>query len=244
MSNDNGQSRPPQGVSSEPATGGGKGAIVLELLAVLAAVPIFDVVAEQFGEFRLRLFGTLVSLLVAHYFLKRRGITWRDLGLRRPDSLWKTLPWTLAVIVTIFLVGGGLVNQVLLPALGLEPPDLSAFNNLPGNGGLLLFWLVMSWVSGGFIEEMLARGFFLNRFHDLFQNSAYAFPLAVVAQAALFGLAHSYQGLSGVIATGAIGLVMGIYYLLGKRSLWPLIVAHGTVDMVGIVAIYLGALSA
>ncbi len=243
MSNDNGQSRPPQGVSSEPATGGGKGAIVLELLAVMAAVPFFDVVAEQFGEFRLALFGTLVSLLLAHYFLKRRGLTWWDLGLRRPDSLWKTLACTVAVIVTVFLVGG-LVNGVLLPALGLELPDLSAFKNLPGNGDLLLFWLVMSWISGGVIEEMLARGFFLNRFRDLFQNSAYAFPLAAVAQAALFGLAHFYQGLSGVIATSAIGLVMGIYYLVGKRSLWPLIVAHGMVDTVGVVAIYLGALSA
>lgn len=241
MTNESEQSVPPSDMTSQPAVGGGSVAISLELLAVLVAFPISELLAAQFGEIRLGLIGTPIGLLVAHYFLRKRGIRWRDLGLRRPDSWGKTLAWTVAVIVTVFLMAGALVNAVLLPALGLKQPDFSIFNDLPGNLGLLLFWLTVSWSSGGFIEEMLARGFLLNRFRDLFHKSAYAYPLAVVAQAILFGLAHSYQGLSGFITTGVAGLVMGIYYLVGKRSLWPLILAHGTVDSIGIVAVYLGA---
>jgi membrane protease YdiL (CAAX protease family) len=64
--------------------------------------------------------------------------------------------------------------------------------------------------------------------------------LAIIAQAIMFGLGHSYQGLYGIVLTGAIGLVMGITYWLGGRWLLPVILAHGLVDTISITQVYLG----
>ena len=49
--------------------------------------------------------------------------------------------------------------------------------------------------------------------------------LAVVFSSILFGLAHSYQGWKGVFRTGAMGLIMALFYVL-TGSLWIPIVLH------------------
>ena len=227
--------------SAQAAAGESKGRVAFELLVIIATFLIIKGVAAQFTDFSVGPIAALIALTIAHFFLKRRGISWFDLGLARPASWLKTLAWAALIILVFMLAVAPLLGLVIFPALGLESPDISRFADLAGNLGLLLLWILLSFAVGGFVEEMLVRGFVLNRFRDLFGNIAYALPLAIVAQAALFGLAHSYQGFSGIIATGLAGLVMGIFYVVVKRSLWPLILAHGTVDSIGFIAIYFGA---
>lgn len=41
-----------------------------------------------------------------------------------------------------------------------------------------------------------------------------------------------------MIATGVIGFIFGLYYLIGKRRLAPLILAHGVINTIGMVANY------
>ncbi|CAN0277659.1 unnamed protein product, partial [Chrysoparadoxa australica] len=54
-----------------------------------------------------------------------------------------------------------------------------------------------------------------------------------------FGYGHVYyQGLRGLIATGLIGLSLGILFLIYKRNLWPLVIAHAAVDCLGFTALY------
>jgi membrane protease YdiL (CAAX protease family) len=56
--------------------------------------------------------------------------------------------------------------------------------------------------------------------------------LAALLSALLFGAAHAYQGLAGVIRTGLFGLFFTAIVLL-TRSLWPAIVLHAVVDAMG-----------
>ena len=73
---------------------------------------------------------------------------------------------------------------------------------------------------------MLYRGFLLWHFQSLLPGIA-----AIVAAVVAFGAAHVYQGLRGVLATGAAGAIaMGAYLLTG--SLLAPIVLHVTIDLV------------
>ncbi|WP_174754922.1 CPBP family glutamic-type intramembrane protease [Arenimonas daejeonensis] len=49
--------------------------------------------------------------------------------------------------------------------------------------------------------------------------------------------------MTGIVVTGCIGLVFGLLYLR-LRSLWPLVIAHGLVDTIGLVALYAGLMPA
>ena len=62
----------------------------------------------------------------------------------------------------------------------------------------------------------------------------------VAISSVLFGLLHVYQGLSGVVITGTIGLVFAISFVLLKRNLWVLIIAHGLILLMSFTAIYFG----
>ena len=78
--------------------------------------------------------------------------------------------------------------------------------------------------TAGIVEEFIYRGF-------LIWCLALLMPLwaAVIVSSIAFGLAHSYQGASGVVRTGAVGLALGILYV-ASGSIWLPIVAHILVD--------------
>jgi len=121
-----------------------------------------------------------------------------------------------------------------------ELPDVSAFRSVVGDEQLLLFWLAISWTLAAFMEEMVYRGWLVARVAELARFTLGGWVVGVLATSLAFGLAHLYQGTSGVMATGLSGLIFGIAYLASGRNLWCAILAHGLMDTIGFVMIYLG----
>ena len=81
-------------------------------------------------------------------------------------------------------------------------------------------------ITAGVCEEVLFRGFVM----WLLACVLPAFWMAALAQALLFGLAHAYQGPSGVLRTGAVGMFMaGLVWVTG--SLWAAMVVHALMDI-------------
>ena len=80
-------------------------------------------------------------------------------------------------------------------------------------------------VTAGIVEEFLYRGFafwYLGQFLPLW---------AVVLVSSIgFGLAHSYQGASGVVRVTLIGLAFGVFYAL-TGSIWLAMLAHAVLDI-------------
>jgi membrane protease YdiL (CAAX protease family) len=212
-------------------------AVALALLLVLfpashAANP--DLLARLLLPARMAAVVLLASLL-----LWRRGGGWRALGLRRPRPLWRALVLAAAGLVAGELAAGAAVT-LLYPALHLAPPGVPPFlARLRGNLGEYLYWMIpVTWGSAAFGEEMLFRGFALDRLDQLFGGRAVW--AAAVIQGLLFGAAHAYLGASGAIVAGVLGLVLGAVFVVGGRNLWPCILIHGVIDSTSMTAVFLG----
>ena len=58
--------------------------------------------------------------------------------------------------------------------------------------------------------------------------------MAIVLSGVRFGAGHGYQGLLGLVQTTAGGIAFGAL-TVWRKSLWPAIVAHLTIDTMGLV---------
>ncbi len=181
------------------------------------------------------IFAVLFPLAAATWFLRRDGQRWRDLVFGARLNALQLLGYTALALVVVYtaIIALGLA----LKALGMPPADHSQLRLLlEGNLTMYLWFLLpISWGSAAVGEELLARGFLQYRLEGL-TNAA----TAVVLQAAIFGVAHFYQGFAGILTTFAVGLVFGIVYLKCGRNLLPVIIAHGAVDTFGVTVLYLG----
>ena len=234
---------------ASPFSPSGRAAIGAALITALAAgaMAMFDT-TEMIGGGALERAAVPVRMLLlvaaATLLLRIAGTNWREVGLRSPGRPLTTVS---LVIVGYLAIGTvyAILNAYLLPAMGLSPRTVEIFSGLRGDTGLYLFLLVaVAWGSAAFGEELVFRGFLQSRLELAFGSTRVSAALAALVQAIIFGALHSYQGAAGAITAGAIGLVMGIIYLAGRRNLWACILLHGLVDTVSLSAIYLGAVTA
>lgn len=89
-------------------------------------------------------------------------------------------------------------------------------------------WAMLS-LSAGVTEEITYRGLLLLTLAVVLPNGTPAVAL-VVATAVLFGLAHWYQGWTGVVSTGVFGALMAGLFLVTGSLLLPMAL-HTLVDL-------------
>lgn len=208
--------------------------LVLVVAAFGAALSMMTVDQAVGGSVAAKLFvlARMAALvLLCTWLLRRSGERWADVGLRRPRRWW-FVPLLVVLGFAAFLTIALSANP-LLAALGVEPPR---HTDAALHGDLLeyLFWAgPVTWGSAAFGEELLLRGFILDRIAKLIGSSGTpAMLAAVLLQAALFGTLHFHQGLGGVLVTGSLGALMGLMWLLGGRNLWACIVLHGLINSI------------
>jgi membrane protease YdiL (CAAX protease family) len=88
----------------------------------------------------------------------------------------------------------------------------------------LAWWMALS-LSAGFGEEFVFRGYLIWLFRP-FIGLWGAAALSVV----MFALAHAYQGVKGIVATGVVGALLTLVVLV-IGSLWPAIALHALIDI-------------
>ena len=137
-----------------------------------------------------------------------------------------------------YLIGGGVAQ--LLPSVPAEA-DLSGYDFLKGNLPMLLLSLLGVYIVSSFGEEVVYRGFLINRITELKPDGRHMRVIALLGSSVLFGLAHWGWGLAGVVQTGFMGLGLGIAYLLVGRNLWINVLAHVYMDTILLVPLYLAA---
>ena len=177
--------------------------------------------------------------VVAWLSLRLRRIKWKEVGFTRYRS-WAT---TLLLGVSC---GVGLelfdlfAKQPLLTRLLGKPPDLSGFPAVRGNFKFALLIIAIIWIVAAFGEELVYRGYMMNRVADFGGGTRSAWILSLFLISTIFGLAHYEQGLTGIIEEGSDGLILGLMYLGCRRNLAIPIVAHGICDTIDVALLFLG----
>ena len=91
-------------------------------------------------------------------------------------------------------------------------------------------WAALLALNAGLSEESFFRLLLPLLLVLLLHNALLAFALAVL----IFGLAHRYQGVVGVIATTVLALVLTVIYL-ATESLWLAVAVHAGIDLLNLV---------
>jgi membrane protease YdiL (CAAX protease family) len=151
------------------------------------------------------------------FVVRRRGLSFRDFGVWGLGT-WPA--WVMALMLAALSIGS---NLRLLPRMHI--PISNAF--LPH--GFHLFASLTLGITAGFCEEVLFRAYLMTQF----AKAGYGRALQVLMPGIAFGLAHAgylNQGflvwLGIMLPTALLGMMWGVAYLLGRRSLVPTIVAH------------------
>jgi membrane protease YdiL (CAAX protease family) len=204
--------------------------LIFETLGLLVGVALFAL------GFPL---PVLPVFLVGWNSLRLRHMSWRDVGLRRPDKWLPTIG--LAMFIGIgYQVLDTLVISPILQNITGETADLSQFSFIKGSLPALLIFLIFTWTEAAFIEELFFRGYLFNRLTDLAGNGRIGIIIALVVSSLVFGAAHAYQGITGVVDTFLAGMVLGLLYLFSRRNLWLPILTHGIIDTLGFLILYAG----
>src|SRR5260370_38706036 len=181
----------------------------------------------------------LFLFLVCWVSLRIRGRRWRDVGLARFRSWPVTLGLGAALGVGMELLQL-FVTQPLLVSVTERGPDLSFFRRLAGNPKLLVVMLLLVWTLAAFGEELVYRGFVLNRLAEFGNGTKAAWVTSLLLMSIAFGFAHYEQGITGIIDEGFMGFLLGLAYLACDRKLAVPIVAHGIQDTVDMILLFLG----
>jgi membrane protease YdiL (CAAX protease family) len=176
----------------------------------------------------------LLAMAVISLVIRRQGIG--SLGLTRFKG-WGLVGKTFAIAVvwSVFQLSA---TMPIANHVSGETQDLSAFDDLQGNVGMFAALLVAGWLLGAFAEELAYRGYLLTRIREATDNGRVGLAIAVLMSSMLFGVAHSEQGLIGVL----IVTIDSIYFSvlrLHYKTLWASALAHGFNNTIGFTAFFL-----
>ena len=173
---------------------------------------------------------TIAVLVALHTFvIRKHGLRWADLGLRRAEGKW----YGQALAIAVMLVPAvALINYAVGQIEGqpFENPQIYAI--APGGfswSGLITMILVAG-VVAPFSEELALRGLFF-----AWLDERVGLALAVAISALTFASLHGVLQL--IPALAVVGAALALFY---RRcgSLWPVVVAHGAFNAIMVVTLY------
>jgi hypothetical protein len=161
--------------------------------------------------------GGVMWIPVAQALFGRPSGFLRDLGFRSGPS-GTFLAWSLGIAIA------GLYSAYAIRRIPLVRRYWRAVSLVKLVGVLVA-------ISAAVVEEAFFRRFLM----DALLRAGWPDALQVIASGVVFGMAHAswalvtghvLVGVGAMIATGALGAGLALVYILGDRSLAPVIVAH------------------
>lgn len=155
------------------------------------------------------------------------GVGLRDLGFR-PLPFPSVFQWVLLMtIVTAAVLG----LMLLLEGGGWWPQESElVYLLMPVTREEKLWAVLLVAPTAALCEEFLYRGYLLAQVSQWTQSP----PLALGLSSLAFGLAHVYQGWSGMIRAALLGILLA-YPVVRLGSLYPSMAAHFVIDVLALV---------
>lgn len=209
--------------------------IAAEILFVIALVELLSFV---------NIVPLISIFLVVMALLWLQGTNWSSLGLNGTTSIRRTVTLGLSFGILFFILQQFAVNPIVshfFPPPPLPPPPTHPVTPPPRESILeFIYSLISSWTSAGFAEEMIFRGYLLNRLADLFGRRFWGWTIALFIQAAVFGSAHAYEHLDGMTTVAVSGVLLGLLYFGSRRNLWACAITHAVIDTIAFTLSFLG----
>lgn len=177
----------------------------------------------------------ILGLIVISLFIRREHI--RSLGFKRPKSWARIIGFSFIVVVFLQLFDVGFVMPIMNRLTG-STIDYSGFANLKGNLRQLAILLFFSWTLAALGEEIVYRGYIQKLLVNLFGSKMPGIFLTVMFSSLLFGLAHTEQGIIGVVVTTIDALFFSWLKIKFDNNLWAAILAHGFYNSIGVVVFF------
>ncbi len=171
-----------------------------------------------------------ITLVLLAVVMKLHGESLRDFGLRWKEFRTNCLIG-LAVVPVLFMI-----NLLIAEIFRVFFPNQYSEHNplvelIRTRQDLLLF--ILSGLYAGGIKEELQRAFILTRFKTHLGGAI----TGLILWSLVFGAGHYLQGMQGVAAATAFGMLFGIIYL-ARGNLIPPMVAHGLYDTAALLAFW------
>lgn len=207
----------------------------------------FKRIANVDGQARIRYYGkTMAGLWLPVLFvlimIALTDITYKEIGFALPGIHADRLgsPATVGVLAIALLYGAALayygIGYRFSPKIREKLERVKEERTGQADYAVILpvtarerKWWTMVSLTAGVTEEILYRGFLIYAFVRLFP--AMSVWGALLASSALFGLAHTYQGIAGVLRTALVGAFFALLFVATGSLLLP-IVLHVLVDRV------------
>lgn len=156
--------------------------------------------------------GELLALSVLVWLLRRRGVALADLGLGRPTTRGALV---LGMLVALVYAGVTVAVNPAVAQYAVEPT------------GLKLLAIAATVLVAGVVEEVIFRGYVMTTLAWMGHGRA----LQVLVSAITYALVHPTASLA-ILFTFVLGAALALVYLVGNRSLTPVIVAHMLVNLI------------
>lgn len=166
-----------------------------------------------------------------------RKIEWNEIGFSFKDFSIKKILLGIGIAILYHYADQYLVDPI---ASKFAPPGLPEIFSMKGNVSKLIIGLAISWTTAAFLEEIVFRGYLINRFIDLIGDTLLTRLIIILLTGIAFGFVHSYQGLNGAISAGFIGVFQASVYFINNKMLTIPIIAHGTFDTIGFTLLFIG----
>ena len=223
------------------------GEIVLIFVIAFGFITIFtpyvgdDIVNKQIVIW----FANLLMLMYVWLGIKIRGQKLSDFGITfKKITISKAIQVFLISFVVFLaaLAAFVLASIIMANITGIpESSDMSNYTFLQNNLGMLILTLAGTYLVASFGEEVIYRGFIINRLIELGLDSKIGKVLVIIISAMIFGLVHYQWGPMGIVQTGFMGAVLGYFYLKLNKRIWILVLAHGYMDTILMIQMYLSA---
>jgi membrane protease YdiL (CAAX protease family) len=177
-------------------------------------------------------------LLLAWLSLWLRQISWKTVGLNKPENWFLTsaIGFVLGIMAILF---GIFVISPLFHLVGKTAPLTDSLSSLQGNLLQFLGLLIITWLLAAVLEEMAYRGYLLNRLTDLFGCCTRGWTISVIISAIMFSLAHGRYEPQFLFTSFLAGIFESWLYLTSRHNLWLPIVFHGVTNSISITMVFL-----
>lgn len=207
-------------------------ALLVAVIVGISALSSPQSKTAAFGSSHIRRYAFTIAwewilALLAWWGLRMRRTPLREiLGLRRSGMNEWGRDFGIALLFWIIVMTVLGVLATLLRLVHLMQPQKAVIAIAPQTAAQLVVWLALC-ATAGIVEEFVFRGYMLQQFASL-RGKLW---IGIAASSLLFGAAHGYEGVGGMIVITAYG-AMFCLLAMNRRSLRAGMIAHAWHDSI------------